>query len=130
MAQHLHLRAFTGRPAAIASHIAAHGINPASQPLLSLIPALTLAASYQAGDSYCYAAAFREAAREVLGDELAERVERDLLSFQDRGLDRLSPERRAELREIYSGFDHPAAAEIVAWLDGEFEVSDELVQTQ
>jgi hypothetical protein len=130
MSKHLHLRAFTGRPAAIGDHIAGHGINPASQPLLSLIPALTLADSYRSGDGYCYGLAFREAAREVLGDELARRVESHVLTFQDRGLDRLSAERRAELRDIYAGFDHPAAAEIVAWLDGEFEVSDELVQTQ
>ena len=49
MSQHLHLRAFTGRPAAIGQHLAAHGINPASQPVLSRIPALTLAESYAHG---------------------------------------------------------------------------------
>ena len=54
MSQHLHLRAFTGRPASIAPHIAGHGINPASQPVLSRIPALTLAESYRAGDFYEY----------------------------------------------------------------------------
>jgi hyaluronoglucosaminidase len=35
MSRHLHLRAFTGRPAAIGAHVAAHGINLASQPVLS-----------------------------------------------------------------------------------------------
>ncbi len=130
MSQHLHLRAFTGRPAAIGTHISGHGVNPASQPVLSRIPAITLAMSYAAGADYCYGAAFREAAEETLGSELASRVERDLLTFQDRGRDRLSAERRAELRDIYAGFDHPAAAEIVAWLDGEFDVTDALVQTQ
>jgi hyaluronoglucosaminidase len=130
MSKHLHLRAFTGRRSEIARHIVAHGINPASQPLLSLIPALTLVRSYRSGDDYLYGAAFREAASELLGEELARRLEGDLVTFQDRGLDRLSGERRAELRQIYGGFDHPAAAEIVAWLDGEFDVSDELVQTQ
>jgi hyaluronoglucosaminidase len=63
MSQHLHLRAFTGRSAAIAPLIAAHAINPASQPLLSRIPALTLAESYKRGDSYDYGAAFERAAR-------------------------------------------------------------------
>ncbi len=38
MSQYLHLRAFTGRPAGIAGTIAAHGINPACQPVLSRIP--------------------------------------------------------------------------------------------
>lgn len=129
MSQHLHLRAFTGRPAAIAGQIAAHGVNPASQPWLSRVPLLTLAESYKQGDAYDYGAAFVRAARAVLGEELAERVGRDLLVLQDRGLDRLG-ERRAALRERYAAFDHPAAREILAWLDGHWNVSDELVQTQ
>ncbi len=130
MSQHLHLRAFTGRPAAIGPLISGHGVNPASQPLLSLIPALTLAASYSEGEDYRYGAAFGEAAAAVLGDELARRVQADLLTFQDRGLDRISETRRAELRAIYEGFDHPAADEIIAWLDGAYSEGAEAVQTQ
>jgi hypothetical protein len=129
MSQHLHLRAFTGRPAAIAGQIAAHGVNPASQPLLSRVPLLTLAESYARGDSYDYGAAFQRAARAVLGDELAQQVGRDLLALQDRGLDRLGP-RAATLRARYAAFGHPAAREILAWLDGHWHVTDELVQTQ
>lgn len=129
MSQHLHLRGFTGRPAAIAGQLAGHGINLALQPVLSRIPALTLAESYATGDGYEYGAAFDRAAEVVLGPELAERVRRDLLTLQDRGLDRLA-ERRATLRERYAAFDHPAAREIVAWLDGRWDVTDELVQTQ
>ena len=129
MSQHLHLRGFTGRPAAIGALVAGHGINPASQPLLSRIPALTLAESYQRGEAYEYGAAFRRAAKEVLGDELAERVGKDIISLQDRGLDRLG-ERRAVLRDRYAAFAHPAAAEITAWLDGYWDLGDEAVQTQ
>jgi hypothetical protein len=129
MARHLHLRGFTGRPAAIGGLIAAHGINLASQPVLSRIPALTLAESYAAGDAYEYAAAFARAARTVLGDALAERVRRDLLTLQDRGLDRLG-ERAAVLKARYAAYDHPAAREICAWLDGRWHVTDALVQTQ
>lgn len=129
MSQHLHLRGFSGRPASIGGQISAHGINPASQPQLSRIPALTLAESYAAGDSYEYGAAFQRAARSVLGDALAERVQRDLLALQDRGLDRLG-ERRTVLRDRYAAYDHPAAREIVAWLDGWWNVTDEMVQTQ
>jgi hypothetical protein len=129
MSQHLHLRGFTGRPAAIAPLVAAHGINPASQPLLSRIPALTLAESYRNGDSYEYGAAFDRAARAVLGDALAERVAKDVLTLQDRGLDRLG-ERRASLSARYAAFDQPGAREILAWLDGYWNVTDELVQTQ
>ncbi|HEV2865214.1 MAG TPA: beta-N-acetylglucosaminidase domain-containing protein [Allosphingosinicella sp.] len=129
MSQHLHLRAFSGRPASIGPCVAAHGINLASQPLLSRIPALTLAERYDLGEAYEYGAAFHRAAKAVLGEALAERVRRDLLLLQDRGLDRLG-DRRTLLRERYAAFDHPAALEIVAWLDGRWKVADELVQTQ
>lgn len=129
MSAHLHLRGFTGRPAAIAPMIAAHGINTASQPVLSRIPALTLVESYAGGDAYEYAAAFARAARLVLGEALAAQLQRDLLVLQDRGLDRMG-QRREKLRARYAAFDHPAAREIVAWLDGRWAVGDRLVQTQ
>jgi hypothetical protein len=129
MSQHLHLRAFTGRPAAIGQHLTAHGINLASQPVLSRIPALTLVDSYGLGDAYEYGAAFDRAAAEVLGEKLAARIRLDLLTLQDRGRDRLG-DRRSGLCERYAAFDHPAAREILAWLDGHWEVTDEEVQTQ
>ena len=129
MSQYLHLRGFTGRPAAIGSHIAGHGINPALQPTLTRIPALTLAESYRSGEEYRYGAAFRNAAVQVLGEELGERVREDLLILQDVGLDRLG-EKEAWLRERYAGVDHAGAREIIAWLDGEYRITDEIVQTQ
>ncbi|WP_395614242.1 beta-N-acetylglucosaminidase domain-containing protein [Allosphingosinicella sp.] len=129
MSQHLHLRGFSGRPASIAPHIAGHGVNPASQPLLSRVPLLTLAESYRKGEAYDYLAAFERAAREILGEDLAARVSKDIIALQDRGLDRLG-ERKAVLKARYAAFDHPAAQEILAWLEGYWSVTDELVQTQ
>jgi hyaluronoglucosaminidase len=129
MSQYLHLRAFTGRPATIREHAAAHGINPALQPTLSRIPALTLADVYALGDAYAYGAAFRRAAAAVLGEELGRLVGEDLLTLQDVGLDRLG-ERERPLRERYGGLDHPASREIIAWLDGAYRITDEIVQTQ
>lgn len=130
MSRHLHLRAFTGRPASIAPHIAAHGINTASQAVLSRIPALTLAESYATGDSYQYLAAFRRAARAVLGPDLADGVERTLLLLEDAGLDGLDAERKDRLRARFAAFDHPAAREIVDWLDGGFAIGADELQTQ
>jgi hyaluronoglucosaminidase len=130
MSRHLHLRAFTGRPAAIGGHIAGHAINTASQAVLSRIPALTLAESYRAGEAYEYAAAFRRAARTVLGAELAEAVERNLLGLEDAGLDGLSDERKAALRARFAAFDHPGAREIVDWLDGGYAIGADELQTQ
>jgi len=126
MSQFLHLRAFTGRPAAIGEHIAGHAINPALQPTLSLIPALTLADSYARGNDYAYGAAFAKAAEAVLGDALAGAVRNDLIVLQDSGLDRLG-ERALRLRERYAAFDHQGAREIVAWLDGKYRFTGEMM---
>jgi hypothetical protein len=117
MSRFLHLRAFTGRPSAIGPHVAAHAINPALQPHLSLIPAATLAASYREGAGYAYMNAFREAASAEAGDELAAMLEVDLHALQDRGLDQLGDD-RARLRAHYAAVDHPMAAEVLRWLDG------------
>jgi len=130
MSQHLHLRAITGRPAANAAHLAGHGINPALQPTLTAIPAITLAESYRLGPSYQYGQAFRHVAREVLGRELAAQLHSDLLVLQDAGLGRISDEKRQSLQHTYDAFDHPAANEILRWLAGDYQVTDEMVQTQ
>jgi hypothetical protein len=130
MAQHLHLRAFTGRPATIGAHIAAHGINTASQPVLSCLPALTLAESYRVGEAYEYGGAFRRAAEAVLGPALADAVERTLLLLEDTGRERLGDERMGRLRERFSAFDHPAAREILDWLDGAWTIGTEDLETQ
>ena len=121
MSARLHLRAFTGRSAAIADHVAAHAINPALQPHLSLIAAATLVASYRDGPAYCYMQAFRDAARALAGGEIAALLEQDLHALQDRGLNALGDD-RARLRARYAAVDHPMAAEVVRWLDGGYTV--------
>lgn len=130
MSRFLHLRGFTGRPATLASHLAGHGINPALQPTLTCIPALTLAESYQAGLGYEYGQAFQRAAHQVLGKALGDDVCADLLTLQDAGLDRISTARKNALLARYGQHDHPGADEIVRWLNGDYGITDELVQTQ
>ncbi len=114
---HLHLRPFTGRPAALAERIAAHAINPALQPTLSAIPALTLPLRYRFGDDFAYMQAFHEAAQTVLGPELAVCLAEDIALLEDAGRDRLG-DRLTGLRARYAAFGHPGAREIVQWLDG------------
>jgi hypothetical protein len=130
MSQCLHLRGSTGRPAANAPLLAGHAVNPALQPVLGCIPALTLAERYRAGDdAYAYGAAFERACRAVLGDALGRAVREDLIALQDTGLDRLGGQ-AAALRARYAAFDHPGAREVVEWLDGGWRITDEIVQTQ
>ena len=129
MSQYLHLRGFTGRPSSIGEHISGHAINPAVQPTLARVPALTLVESYREGERYSYGDAFRRAAIEVMGNELGTLVREDLLTLQDIGLDRLG-DKENTLRERYGKIEHPAAREIIAWLDGAYRITDEIVQTQ
>ncbi|MBJ6122798.1 beta-N-acetylglucosaminidase domain-containing protein [Sphingomonas mollis] len=129
MSDHLHLRGFTGRSAANAGHLQAHAINPALQPLLGCIPALTLPSLYDMKDAYRYMTAFREAAMTIAGEPLAGMLEADLLSFQDSGLMRLSTRREA-LENRYKAVNHPVAAEVLKWLNSGYNVSADDVQTQ
>jgi hypothetical protein len=127
MSPFLHLRAFTGRFAAGAAHLAGHAVNPALQPVLTRIPALTLAEAYALGDAYDYRAAFDRAAAMVLGPELAGLVGRRLASFQDLGLERLG-EDASRLRSRFADVDHAAAREIVSWLDGAWRVTGDSME--
>jgi hyaluronoglucosaminidase len=129
MSQYLHLRGFTGRPSGIGAHIAAHGVNPALQPTLTRIPAITLADAYRLGADYQYGASFRDAAVTVLGAELGAKLRDDLLVLQDVGLDRLGEKEQA-LRERYGSETHDGAREIIEWLDGGYRITDEIVHTQ
>ncbi len=130
MSQRLHLRGFTGRNARIGRSLAAHAVNPALQPTLSLVPLLTLVDSYRDADAYCYRDATDRALVSVAGEELAGLLRVDLKWLQDIGLDRLSGEEKTQLRARYEGIDHPAAREVVAWLDGYWAISGEAVRTQ
>lgn len=129
MIRHLHLRAFTGRPGGLTDVLSAHAINPALQPHLSAIPAATLPILYRQGDDYDPDRAFIEAARDCVGPELAKRLEADLVSLHDLGLDGIDAERRRLLRTCYAGFDQPAAREVMRWLDDGGPPGDDLAAT-
>lgn len=130
MSQYLYLRGFENRPATIAAQLSGHGINPALQPTLTCIPALTLTALYREGADYSADAAWMTAAKELLGVEFAAQLWTDVPLLQDTGLDKLTPGQQADLRSRYSAIDHPAAREIISWLDGTFRMTREEVKAQ
>lgn len=130
MSNYLHIRAMTGRPAAIGKHLSAHAVNPALQPTLSRIPCLSLAASYALGEAYQYGAAFREAAMAVLGADFAETLQRNIQILQLTGLDRMGPDTLETLRRRYGAFDHPAGREIIAYLDGRYRITPEMMANE
>jgi len=129
MSKHLHLRGFTGRSAANAPWLGGHAINPALQPILGCIPALTLPMLYRDGTGYRYMAAFRTAAEQIAGPALAAMLEADLLTIEDGGLGRLTARHEA-IRLRYASYDNDIAREVIRWLDGGFDVTAEAVQTQ
>jgi hypothetical protein len=86
--------------------------------------------TYRQGSAYSYGAAFGEAARQCYGADLARALEADLLTLNDTALDRISPERRTALCDKYRAFAHPAAGEVVRFIEGGYAISGEAVQTQ
>lgn len=122
MYRHLHLRPFAGREAC--GVVARHEINPMTQAHLGLIPLLTL---LDAGGSD--AERVRAAASALFGDDLGQMIAEDLPLLHDRGLD-MAADDQAHLRARYGPHDHPAAREIIDWLDGKTAISLDKVQTQ
>jgi len=114
-----------GRSANIGLHLSAHSVNPALQPVLSRIPAVSLEESYELGKGYQYGRAFLSAATAVAGVDLARLLQEDILYFQDVGLEHLGKAAQ-RLRRRYGSIDHDAAREIIAWLDGEYVYKEEI----
>ena len=129
MSNHLHLRSFTGRPAAVGPYLAHHAINPASQPILSCIPALTLPSCYAKDDAYSYSSEFLNAATNIGGAEFALMLQRDLHALEDRGRLGIADE-VAEFCRKYAAVDIPAAREIIDWLTGGYAITGEMLRTQ
>lgn len=132
MSNHLHLRAFNNSAAALARHTAGHAINPALQPHLGLIPALTLPETYRLRSRYDPRAAFEKAVRKVAPDpKLATEIIRDAALLQDKGLNHMTAGEKQKLREKYAAFCQKPAHEIVRWLDGHYtRKAGEAVLTQ
>jgi hyaluronoglucosaminidase len=124
MSKKLHLRPFSGRDDCSADQLAAHLINPMSQPQLGLIPLLTLGDGGSGTDQERVHAAASALFGEQLGTLLAE----DMAFVHDIGLTG-DAEALSRLRQRYAPIDHPAARELIDWLDGQFEFDIEKVKT-
>ena len=115
---HLHLRAYSGRPRQLAQWSAGHVVNPMNQPLLSQLVLQSLKSLYHSDISYCERRAFDDALG-VLGDTgLAEQLAADVALFQDVGLAGMKQQQRTELSRCYQAFGHPLADEVADWLTG------------
>ena len=121
MSKFLHLKAFEGRPAAIAPLIAGHSANPMNEPRLSRIPLMTLSESYRQGTDYDPCAAFERACVSLAGAEIGHHLIGDIDAFQSVGREAMDETLRAALIEKYEGFESdPFAREAAAFLRGEY----------
>jgi hyaluronoglucosaminidase len=103
------------RDVRIKDKIAGHFCNPMNQPLLSLTALQGLAELHGtaafADDSWL---------QEVYGGDSFRQLQRDKHDFQTLGLTGLGENRRRELTKLYSALPGDAAAEVAAWLLGEY----------
>lgn len=110
----LHLLPVRNRPQQLQQWCSGHLANPMNQPLLSQLPLGSLARSYR--DYYDPDQFWRERLEEFVGAELAALLRRDVERFQIQGLDTISEGERQTLIADYRDIAHPAATEVIDWL--------------
>jgi hyaluronoglucosaminidase len=126
MSRFLHLRAPQRGPE-ILPRVEGLMMNPMNQSWLSRIPMLAAAESLQGRGSGSSDGDTVRAIRRLLPADLAGQLSADWRTFQEVGMERLDARERDELLAIYSGIEHPAAAEIARWLRGDYAVSAEIL---
>ena len=115
----LHLLPFTGRDAELRERTSGHLANPMNQPYLSQLPLYTLANLYSRTPGEPEEQ-FAAACMALCPPDLADALVQDVDCFQHEGLDALDTAGKERLLRKYAAFAHPMAAEICAWLRGEY----------
>jgi hyaluronoglucosaminidase len=112
--RYLYTSALTARDRDVDGHLTGHFCNPMNQSLLSLLALTGL------GELYSDELTDHRWLGGVLGSEVYQRLLTDGPELQGQGLDGMSEARKRELLDIYSGLAGPGAAEVAAWLRGEY----------
>ena len=126
MSRFLHLAA-PDRGPEILPRVAGLMMNPMNQSWLSRIPMHAAAESLQGRGAGSTEADTMQAIDKLLPAALAGQLSVDWRAFQENGMETLQDTERDELLRIYTGLEHPAAAEIVRWLKGDYAVSAEIL---
>jgi hyaluronoglucosaminidase len=111
----LHLKPVRNRPRELRESCSGLLANPMNQPLLSQLPLASLAQNFYA-ERYDADHFWREELEQFVGEELAVLLRRDVERFQEQGLDAISESERQTLIADYARIAHPAAAEVIDWL--------------
>jgi hyaluronoglucosaminidase len=107
----LHLEPLPDRAPGLATEVTGHLCNPMSQAHLSCYPLAGLAALYGAPVTRW---------EDHFAPALCALLQRDWELFQHGGLDAVSADQGRQLVAEYGALSEPAAAEVVAWLSGEY----------
>jgi hypothetical protein len=121
----LHLLPVRKRPAQLRDWCSGHLANPMNQPVLSQLPLASLARSYRLAENYNAENFWNENLVDLVGVELAPLLLRDAALFQTQGLDALSANKRAALIAEYAQVNHPAAREVIGWLQEQYQFDPE-----
>ena len=109
--QFLHLSPLAGREAGLAEVSSGHFCNPMNQPWLSRYPLTGLGRLYGAQAS---------SLDDCFGVELGQQLAQDIEVFEGRGLRAMPADGLASSAAVDRGFPHPAATEVVDWLEGKY----------
>lgn len=128
MCQRLHLRAPTPRGPEVMRRVSGLAINPMNASWLSRLPILAMLRE-AAGATYTDREAATKAAFEAsLSPALSACLLADVDLFQAPGaLPSFDEAHLSSLRQKYAAHDHPAAREILAWLQGDYQVGPECI---
>ncbi|RYZ80993.1 MAG: hyaluronidase, partial [Moraxellaceae bacterium] len=117
----LQLRPVSKSHGLIQQSVAGHALNPMNQPWLSQLALASLPRAYREKNNYDPHCALTDLTRELCGDALAQQLLQHTPLFQDKGLNNLNPDEKAELLQQYSQFpQNPFCEEIIQWLNGEY----------
>ena len=117
--RHLYLDPLPGREAAGVEVTRGHFCNPMNQPWCSLPGVAGLALLYATLGAQTRQQVDAELAV-LMGESLLVALQEDSRLFREQGLDRIDPQQRRQLLKKYSCLQGPAAAEVTAWLRGEY----------
>jgi hyaluronoglucosaminidase len=121
----LHVLPARERPAQLRDWCSGHLANPMNQAFLSQLPLASLAHSYRVGESYCAETFWNENIVALVGVELAQLLQRDAQRFQTQGLDAIVDTERQALIADYIRINHPAAREVIEWLQEQYRFDPE-----
>jgi hypothetical protein len=125
LTRHLHLSPKENLSAELKSLAQGHMANPMNQACLSQLALYSLGRLYN-DDGADMGSLLEEACTVLCPAKLGRQLFQDASLFQEKGLDQLSDNDKAEIIQRYTPFqDHPMVVELLGWLQGDYAFDPE-----